>query len=61
VRGSMLRSFRKSIVVVLVANALREKSYKACEFDAHSANVRVREALGIDKSPSTCLSHAVTR
>jgi CO dehydrogenase maturation factor len=41
----------KSTVVVLLANALRERGYEVCVLDADSTNVGVHQAMGLDESP----------
>jgi CO dehydrogenase maturation factor len=41
----------KSTVVVLLAQALRDRGYGVCVLDADSTNVGLHRALGLDRSP----------
>ena len=41
----------KSTVVVLLAQALRDRGYEVCVLDADSTNVGLHRALGLDRSP----------
>jgi CO dehydrogenase maturation factor len=47
----------KSTVVVLLAEALRERGYGVCVLDADSTNVGLHRALGCDRSPEPLMEY----
>jgi CO dehydrogenase maturation factor len=47
----------KSTAVVLLAKALSNRGYSVCVLDADSTNVGLHQALGLDKSPESLMSH----
>lgn len=47
----------KSIAVVLLARALRDRGYKVCVLDADSTNVGLHHALGLERAPAPLLDY----